>query len=60
MVIRAIIRDIIGIYLGYEIIRGYISHSFVIKPAILVAAGILLLFGIWFLLERIGILPKVT
>ena len=60
MVIRAVARDILGIYLGYEIIKGYIQHNFAINTFILLAAAILLIFGVWFLLERTGIIPKIT
>ena len=55
---RGFIRDIIGIYLGFEIIKGAITKHFEINMPIIVCAAILLAFGIWFILERIGILPK--
>jgi hypothetical protein len=57
---RGVIRDIVGIYLGFEIIRGYISHNFTLTPYILIAGLILLLLGLWFILERIGISPKIA
>lgn len=56
--IRGIVRDIVGIYLGFEIIRGYITHNFAVTPYILAAGSILLLLGLWFIFERIGIIPK--
>lgn len=60
MGIRAVIRDILGIYLGYEIVKGSIQGNFMINNFVLISAVILLIFGIWFLLERTGILPKIT
>ena len=60
MGIRGVIRDIAGIYLGFEIVRGYITHNFTLTPYILIAGSILLLLGLWFILERIGIIPKLA
>lgn len=60
MGIRAIIRDFLGIYLGYEILKGYLYKSFQINDFILLTALAMLVLSIWFLLERIGVLPKVT
>ena len=58
MGIRGIVRDIAGIYLGIEIIRGLITDNFVLSKYIIIAGLLLMIFGIWFFLERIGILPK--
>jgi hypothetical protein len=55
---RGIIRDILGIYLGYEILKGALSGSFELHIWIIFSAVVMLIFGIWFILERIGILPK--
>lgn len=55
---RGFIRDIIGIYLGFEIIKGAITKDFEITGPIIACGLVLLAFGIWFILERIGILPK--
>jgi len=60
MGIRAIIRDFLGIYLGYEILKGYLYKRFQINDFILLTALAMLVLSIWFLLERIGVLPKVT
>jgi hypothetical protein len=56
--IRGVIRDIIGIYLGFEIVRGAIYGNFTVTTPILIAGIALLVLGIWFILERIGILPQ--
>ena len=59
MGVRGIIRDIIGIYIGYKLLVHAIEG---IPPSsdqlILYALG-LLLFSVWFMLERIGLLPKI-
>jgi len=58
MGLRGIVRDIIGILLGFQIISGALSGSFTIDSVVVIEAIILLVFGVWFILERIGILPK--
>jgi len=58
MGVRGIIRDIAGVYLGIEIIKGLITDNFIISKYVVISALILLIFGIWFILERFGVLPK--
>jgi hypothetical protein len=58
MGLRGIVRDIVGILLGFQIISGALSGSFAIDSVVVIEAIILLVFGVWFILERIGILPK--
>ena len=58
MGLRGIVRDIVGILLGFQIISGALSGSFTIDSVVVIEAIILLVFGVWFILERIGILPK--
>jgi putative effector of murein hydrolase LrgA (UPF0299 family) len=58
MGLRGLIRDMVGIYLGFEIIKGAITKHFEITVPIIVCGAVLLTFGIWFILERLGILPK--
>lgn len=58
MGIRGIVRDIAGIYLGIMIVKGLITDSFVIDKYIVIAGLLLLIFGLWFILERFGVLPK--
>lgn len=58
MVLRGLIRDFLCIYLGYEIIKGSIFGNFSISTTILITSIILFILSIWFLLERIGIIPK--
>jgi hypothetical protein len=58
MGVRGIIRDIVGILLGFQIIAGALGGEFTIDTWVLVEAIILFAFGIWFMLERIGVLPR--
>lgn len=60
MAVRSLIRDLIVVYLSYEVIKGYISHTVTVNTNILIAVVLLLLITIWFLLEKIGLLPKLT
>lgn len=58
MGVRGIVRDIVGIMLGFQIISGALSGEFAIDALVLAEAIVLFAFGIWFLLERVGMLPK--
>jgi len=58
MGVRGILRDIVSVYLGIEIIRGYVTGKFFVAN-ISVAGIVLFVIAIWFLLERIGVLSKV-
>jgi hypothetical protein len=57
MGIRGIIRDIVSVYLGFEIMRGYLTGEFYML-SISVAGMVLFGLALWFLLERTGILPR--
>jgi len=60
MGVRGLIRDLIYLYLAYEIIKGYVYQNFSFSASILIATIGILILSIWFLLEKIGILPKLT
>ena len=60
MGVRAILRDLLSLYLGYEIIRGYLFGNFVLTSQIVIAAVALFALAVWFILERIGLIPKLT
>jgi hypothetical protein len=55
---RGIVRDLIGIYLGYEIVKGILFKNFTITLPVAISGILLLILSLWFVLERIGILPK--
>lgn len=59
MGVRGLIRDLLGIYLGFEVIRSYISNSS-LNINILIVSILILILSVWFLLERIGVLPKIS
>ncbi|MEM5834791.1 MAG: hypothetical protein QXQ69_03015 [Candidatus Aenigmatarchaeota archaeon] len=56
---RSFARDIIVFYLVYEVIRGYFQ-GLQISSSIFVASILLLILTLWFLLEKIGILPSLS
>jgi hypothetical protein len=58
MGLRGILRDIIGIFLAEEIIRGAITNSFSFNNYVVSGALILLILSIWFILERFGVVSK--
>ncbi len=57
MGIRGVIRDIIGIYIGFRLMQaiwfGIPNHHAFLFGAII------FFFSVWFMLERFGIIPKV-
>jgi len=60
MGVRGLIRDLLGIYLGYEVIRSYIYGNSSLNINILIVSIVIFALAVWFLLERVGILPKMT
>jgi len=58
MGVRSVIRDLVALYLGYEIIKIWLFDS-EFTSIIGILAIILIFFTVWFLLEKMGILPKV-
>jgi len=58
MGIRGIIRDVICIYIAYKLIFHAITNVPPDSNQLMLYAIALLIFSVWFMLERIGILPK--
>ena len=56
MGVRGIIRDLLGIYLGFEIARAALVGRLELSTPVVVSGIVLLVLGIWFILERIGIM----
>lgn len=57
MGLRGIVRDILSIYIGLEIIYGFFTNDF--RMFNITVAGIsLFAIAIWFILERLGIFPR--
>ncbi|MCK4550391.1 MAG: hypothetical protein KAT91_00385 [Candidatus Aenigmarchaeota archaeon] len=57
MALRGPIRDILSIYLGYKVIAMW-AFKAEMTTNTGIAAILLLLLSIWFVCERVGILPK--
>jgi len=55
---RGIIRDIICIYIGYKLLVCVITDTIPTSDQLILYAAALLIFSVWFMLERIGLLPK--
>jgi hypothetical protein len=60
MAFRSFIRDLIVFYLVYEILRSYFSKSLQVSTGMVIASILLLFLTIWFLLEKIGVLPSLS
>ncbi len=59
MGVRGLVRDVLSIYLGYKLLSCYLSNACKgIEVGVFIAAVILLILAVWFLLERVGVLPK--
>jgi hypothetical protein len=58
MALRGLVRDLLSLYLGFEVIRGYVTGTMYVTN-ISIAALVLFGLALWFMLERIGLLPKV-
>jgi len=57
MAFRGPIRDILSIYLGYKVITIWLFKA-ELTTNVGFAALLLLLISVWFVLERVGIIPK--
>lgn len=55
--LRGIIRDILSLYIGYTVIKLWWYGSS-LDQGLGVAALLLFAIAIWFILERVGLLPK--
>jgi hypothetical protein len=57
MGVRSYIRDILSLYVAWEVLNDYFSKS---QPDVATALAALLLGGItaWFLGEKIGLIPR--
>lgn len=60
MAIRAFARDLLALYVSYKILRGWIYQNLAPNPFLLMATVCLLMLTLWFLLERLGVIPKLT
>jgi lipopolysaccharide export LptBFGC system permease protein LptF len=58
MGIRSLIRDVLAIYLSFFIFQNIINGKIKAELSITLASLFLFLLTIWFLLEKIGIIPK--
>lgn len=57
--IRSVIRDIIALYVCYKILAvTFFAQEF--SSISIIATGALLFLTVWFLLEKVGLLPKAT
>ncbi len=57
--LRSIIRDILAIYVCYKVLAfAFFAQEF--SALSIIATGALLFLTVWFLLEKIGVIPKAT
>ena len=54
---RGVVRDILSIYLGYKLILVWL-FGVEFSSDIGIIGLILLIIAIWFIFERVGVLPK--
>lgn len=58
MALRGFIRDIICLYIGFQLLSHGLNNIPLSKGQSLFFGIFLLFFSVWFILERVGILPK--
>lgn len=58
--IRSFVRDILCLYIGYALIANGMSGQNIPSNTLIIFGALLLFFTLWFLLEKIGVLPKLT
>lgn len=57
--LRSLIRDVLALYVCYKVFAfAFFAQEFS-APSI-IAAGALLFLTVWFLLEKMGVIPKAT
>ncbi len=57
--IRSLIRDVLAVYVCYKVLAfAFFAQEF--SSMAIIATGALLFLTVWFLLEKIGIMPKAT
>ena len=57
MAFRGPIKDILSIYLCYKVLAIWIFNA-EMTTNVGIAAFVVLLLSVWFMLERVGIIPK--
>lgn len=55
---RSIIRDIIFLYIAYKLLRVVVFSESLAGTEYILFALAIIIFTIWFWLEKFGILPK--
>lgn len=57
--IRSVIRDIVALYVCYKVL-AFVFFAQGFSSISIIATVALLFLTVWFLLEKIGIIPKAT
>jgi len=60
MGVRGVIRDVLALYVSYRIIEGFVSKNLVADSHLLLSSILLFFLTLWFLLEKIGLIRKIT
>ena len=58
MVLRGFVKNILCVYIGYKLLISAINGVSLADSEIMTFAVILLFFSIWYLLEKIGLIPR--
>jgi len=56
--IRAFIRDVLTLYVCFVIFMNMVSGNLKVDTVFILASVLLFLLTIWFLLEKLNIIPK--
>lgn len=52
---RSFLRDLLTLYLGYQVIKSYLFGEFSFSIILLLVTVVLMVFTLWFLFEKLGL-----
>ncbi len=60
MGVRGVIRDVLALYVSYRVLEGALFKKFAADFHLVLCSLLLLILTLWFLLEKIGLIRKIT
>ena len=58
MVFRSILRDVVFLYIAYRLLSSGVFNNAISNNELILFGLAMLIFSLWFLLEKLGILPR--
>lgn len=60
MGVRGVIRDVLALYVSYRVLEGALFNKFAPDLHLVLCSLLLLILTLWFLLEKTGLIRKIT